>query len=54
MADHHLRALYSDYTGGVGSLRRMVDRLAELDQIDRATAHLRETKHGWQVSASAE
>jgi putative transcriptional regulator len=54
MADHHIRALYSEYSGGDGSLRRMVDRLAELDQIDRATAHLRETKRGWQVSASAE
>jgi DNA-binding transcriptional regulator YiaG len=54
LADRLVRALYSEYSGGDGSLRRMVDRLAELDQVDRATAHFRETKRGWQVSASAD
>jgi putative transcriptional regulator len=51
MADRIVRALYGEYSGGDGSLRRMVDRLAELDQIDHATARLRETKLGWEVAA---
>lgn len=49
-ADRLLRALYSEYTGGDGSVRRMVDRLAELDQIEKATACLRETQDGWQIT----
>jgi putative transcriptional regulator len=51
MADRLLRTIYSEYIGADGSLRRMVDRLAELDQIERPTAHLREIKGSWQVAA---
>lgn len=48
-ADRLLRALYAEYVGGDGSVRRMVDRLAELDQIKTAKVYIRETKKGWQV-----
>lgn len=47
MADRSLRALYSEYATGDGSIRRLVDRLAELDQIECAKVCLRETDHGW-------
>jgi putative transcriptional regulator len=50
-ADRLLRALYSEYIGGDGSVRRMVDRLAQLDQVTHAEAHLRETDHGWELAA---
>jgi len=49
-ADRLLRALYSEYVGGDGSIRRMVDRLAQLDQIERAEARLCETDNGWEVN----
>jgi DNA-binding transcriptional regulator YiaG len=52
-ADRFLRALYSEYAGGDGSIRRMVDRLAQLDQIERAEARLCETDHGWEVARTA-
>jgi putative transcriptional regulator len=52
-ADRLMRALYNQYSGGDGDVRRMVDRLAELDQIEHAQAHVRETKSGWKVSACA-
>jgi putative transcriptional regulator len=53
-ADRLMRALYNQYSGGGDrDVRRMVDRLAELDQIEHAQAHVRETKSGWKVSACA-
>lgn len=49
-ADRMLRALFNEYIGGDGSVRRMVDRLAELDMVDRTRICLRETDDGWQDS----
>lgn len=51
-ADRLLRALYSEYVGGDGSVRRMVDRLAQLDQMERVEAHMRETAHGWELACA--
>ncbi len=48
-ADRLLRALYREYATGDGSVLRMVDRLATLDQIEDATATLRNTADGWIV-----
>jgi DNA-binding transcriptional regulator YiaG len=48
-ADRLLRALYSEYVGGDGSVRRMVDRLAHLEQVVHAEAHIRDTRAGWRV-----
>jgi DNA-binding transcriptional regulator YiaG len=53
MADRFVRGLYSEYVGGDGGLRRLVDRLAELDQIDHATATLCKTGSDWEVSCAA-
>jgi putative transcriptional regulator len=53
LADRLIRVLYSQYSGGDTDVRRMVDRLAELDQIERAKACVRETEAGWQVAAVA-
>ncbi|KQT96956.1 helix-turn-helix domain-containing protein [Rhizobium sp. Leaf453] len=54
-ADRLLRALYSEYLSGDGSVRRMVDRLASLDQVDRVNVRFCETERGWapQKCASA-
>ena len=52
-ADRLLRALYSEYTGG-GSVRALVERLAELNEIAPATACMRESKHGWGVDQDGE
>jgi putative transcriptional regulator len=48
-ADRLLRALYSEYVGGGGSVRSVVNRLSQLDQIESAEARLCETDHGWEV-----
>lgn len=48
-ADYLLRALYSEFIGGDGDIRRMVDRLAKLDQMDHAEARLCDTNKGWQI-----
>jgi len=50
-ADRLLRVLYSEYVGGDGSVRRMVNRLAHLEQIKHAEAYVRDTKSGWKVEA---
>lgn len=52
-ADRLLRALYKDYSGKDGSVRAMLERMAELDQKARSDAHLRETKNGWRVDGHA-
>jgi putative transcriptional regulator len=49
-ADYLLRALYTEYLGGDGDVRRMVDRLAKLDQLDHTRACLSDTGTGWQVN----
>lgn len=36
-ADRLVRALYDEYTGGDGKIRRMLERLAELDQLTNTT-----------------
>lgn len=46
-ADLLLRAIYSEYVGGDGTVRRMLDRLAELDQINDVRVQFRETNTGW-------
>jgi putative transcriptional regulator len=50
-ADRLMRALYSQYSGGDVDVRRMVDRLAALDQIEHAQVCVRETEAGWMVAA---
>lgn len=52
-ADRLLRALYSDYAGGDGSVRMMLERLAQLDQLERTNAHLCETSKGWKLRDQA-
>lgn len=50
-ADRMLRVLYSEFAFGDGSVRRIVNRLAELDQVDHVVARLCETETGWHVAA---
>jgi DNA-binding transcriptional regulator YiaG len=53
-ADRLLRALYSEYLGGDGTVRALVDRLAQLNQqeIDKVCL-VEEQGHGWKVQAAA-
>jgi putative transcriptional regulator len=46
-ADRLLRALYSEYIGGDGSVSRILKRLANLNQVDRIEARFHETRNGW-------
>jgi len=49
-----MRALYNEYIGGDGSLRQMVDRLAELDQEQaHAKVKLRWAKADWTLANCA-
>ncbi|WP_179253498.1 helix-turn-helix domain-containing protein [Brucella pseudogrignonensis] len=50
-ADRLLRALYEEFLDGDGSVRRMVDRLAQLNQIDPQSVSFCETSEGWQPNA---
>lgn len=44
-ADRLLRALYLGYTGGDGDLRRMLERLATLDQLEQARGSFQQTSN---------
>jgi DNA-binding transcriptional regulator YiaG len=48
-ADRLLRAIYSEYIGGDGSIRRMLDRLAELDQVNVGQMNFQQTSKGWKL-----
>ena len=49
-ADLLLRALYNEYVGGDGTVRRMVDRLAELNVVEFPRAVLREIDDHWSLA----
>lgn len=51
-ADRLVRALLNEYINGDGSLRALVDRLAELNEICQPQAHLRLTRK-WKLEAEA-
>ena len=46
-ADRLIRSLYAEYIGGDGSLRRMLERLAELEQLEHANACFEEKNRRW-------
>jgi putative transcriptional regulator len=47
-AERMLRVLYLAYADGNGDIRRMIDRLAELDaKLSPDRIILRETREGW-------
>jgi DNA-binding transcriptional regulator YiaG len=52
-ADRLIRALYTEYSGGDGSVRRLVERLSELDQIEVTEIRFRETGHGWEPALAS-
>jgi DNA-binding transcriptional regulator YiaG len=52
-ADRLMRALYSEYIGGDGSVRKIVDRLARLDRAEPTAIRLKETDKGWQPAMAA-
>ena len=45
--DRLLRAMYSDYVGGKGSVRRMLRRLADMRDREHIATCFRETQMGW-------
>jgi putative transcriptional regulator len=45
--DRLLRAIYSEYIGGDGTVRRLLDRLAALDQVKVGRLSFQQTNHGW-------
>lgn len=50
-ADRLLRVLYTAYIDGDATIRGLVDRLAELDQIEYADACFQDTQDGWRLAA---
>lgn len=52
-ADRLLRALYTEYVDGRSDVRRLVDRLAELDCVEPANMRFRETARGWEPAEAA-
>lgn len=47
-ADRLLRALYNEFVSGDGSVRSMVNRLANLNVVEHETGRFCETPRGWQ------
>lgn len=53
-ADRMLRALYGEYRGTDGNIRRMVEKLADLDaRAPVRTVRFKETRHGWRFESAA-
>jgi putative transcriptional regulator len=51
-ADRLVRAVYSEYIGGDGTIRRMLDRLAELNQVEIEQTNFRQTSRGWKPQSA--
>src|SRR5262249_24029190 len=51
-ADRLLRALYIECIGGDGSVRRMLERLANFNEIETVTAQFHETSSGWKARSA--
>lgn len=52
-ADRLLRAIYSEYVDKKGDVYRMIQRLAELDQIEPTSGRFLETDTGWRQESCA-
>ena len=52
-ADRLVRAIYSEYIGGDGTIRRMLDRLAELDQVKVSRMSFQQPSKGWKLQDDA-
>lgn len=52
-ADRFTRVLYNQFINGDGSIKALIERLAELDQIDRPNGRFYETEKGWHEHACA-
>lgn len=50
-ADRLLRVLYNDHENGDGAVKRMVERMAELDCVERQSIRLIETNAEWRAAA---
>lgn len=50
-ADRLLRLLFIEYVHGDGHIRELVDRLAELDQVEQVEARFQDTQEGWRLAA---
>jgi len=53
-ADRLVRAIYSEYIGSDGSVRRMLDRLAELDRVKVERMSFQQTRQGWKLRKTSE
>lgn len=53
IADRLLRALYSEFIGGDGSVRRSLERLAELDQLEQANGCFKQRNNRWKPCSNA-
>lgn len=51
-ADHLLRGIYQDYIGGDGRLRRMLENLTQLDQLQHAEACFQQRNNAWKPQAA--
>lgn len=52
-ADRLVRILYAEFIGGDGKMRRLVERLAELDQVEAGDACFQETGGVWRPALAA-
>lgn len=52
-ADRLVRILYAEFIGGDGKVRRLVERLAELDQVEASDACFQETGGVWGPALAA-
>jgi len=51
-ADRLVRAVYSEYIGGDGTVRRLLDHLAELDEVKVGRTSFRQTNKGWKLQTA--
>lgn len=51
MADRLIRGLYKEHVDGDGSMKEIMERLREIDDLQHTTARLREDNDTWRIAA---
>ncbi len=53
MADRFMRIIYSEFVGGSDTVKALIEKLCELDQLESAECRLEERDGRWRVAGEA-
>ena len=52
-ADRFMRVIYSEYAGGSGTVKALIEQLCELDKLEHSECRLEERNGRWRIAGEA-